>query len=321
MKNIETKYPTPLTVGEMYESWGAEFGLHLLAGRKGFLRIIGGERVHKPGLRMVETDIELEDGRIQALGSTELAYMAKLSEPAHSILCEVLTHQNVPCYIITTDLDASLDMVEIFEEHDMPLFVTKENTERLMELLSARMLYRLAPFVTIHGLLMDIRGLGVLILGKSGIGKSESALDLILKGEKLVADDVVIVRRMGEGRLVGTSPDTIRHLMEVRGVGIINVRDMFGPASVLEARDVELIIELVDQDDEDEIDRTGLAQKHTEIIGIGLPHCLLPVRRGQNMSTIVEVAVRNQILKASGSTLGGDIEVIFEPSGKTSPAQ
>lgn len=312
MKNINPS--SELTVGEMYETWKDDVNLVLVAGGAGLGKKIEVNKVQKLGLRMVETDIELEHGKIQVLGNSELSYFDKLSEPAKGMLAEVLTHQNVPCYIISKNITPPKELIDTCEQEGMPVFATEEHTGRLIGFLNSRLEERLAPFVTAHGLLMDIHGIGVLILGPSGIGKSESALDLILRGSKLVADDVVIVRKIGD-KLVGDSPETIRYLMEVRGVGIINVKDMFGRASVLARREVELVVELVDWNDEsEEFDRTGLSQKSFELIGVHLPYTMLPVQLGRNMATIIEVAVRNEILKSSGHSAGEQLEQIFESS-------
>lgn len=158
-----------------------------------------------------------------------------------------------------------------------------------------------ASFTTIHGVLLDIRGLGVLILGKSGIGKSENALDLINRGSKLISDDVVEIQKSAASGLTGTGPERIKHLMEIRGVGIINIMDIFGSASVMDSRTINMVIELVQWDSNTEYDRLGIDEKKYKLLGEELPYLLIPVRPGRNTATIIEVAVRNQILKSSGT--------------------
>jgi HPr kinase/phosphorylase len=205
-----------------------------------------------------------------------------------------------------------MEMAQAFEEENMPLLISKIYTGRLISLLNNLLEERLAASTTLHGILMDIHGLGVLIIGKSGIGKSENALDLILRGAKLVADDVVIIRKLGNNRLLGTGSDAIKHLMEIRGVGIINVKDMFGTMSVLEKREIDMVIELKEWEAQENLERVGLDTSFYSIMDVDLPYTILPVSPGRNIATIIDVAVRNQILKSSGLYPLEDYEKIFD---------
>lgn len=153
---------------------------------------------------------------------------------------------------------------------------------------------------TFHGVLMDIHRLGVLILGKSGVGKSESALDLIAKGSKFIADDIVEIRRISNTKLIGSGPENIKYLMEIRGIGIVNIKDLFGTTSVMDSREIEMVIELEQWDQNNEYERLGLETKSYKILDLPLPYVIIPVSPGRNIATIIEVAVRNQILKNSG---------------------
>lgn len=310
MKNI--KDSPPLTVRELLDSWGKKLELTLAAGSNGIHREITKDKVQKPGLRIIETSVELENGKIQILGRTEIEFYDKLSSKAKVAMGYVLAHQPVPCFILTKGIPPPAEIVQAFEDENMPLLTTRIHTGRLISLLNSLLEERLAASTAVHGILMDIHGLGVLIIGKSGIGKSENALDLILRGAKLVADDVVIIRKLGNNRLVGTGHDAIRHLMEIRGVGIINVKDMFGTMCVLEKREVEMVIELKEWGSQENLERVGIDTSFYSIMDVELPYTVLPVSPGRNIATIIDVAVRNQILKSNGLYPLEDYVKIFE---------
>jgi HPr kinase/phosphorylase len=295
-----TKANAPLDVEEIQMVWGGELQIEIIAGRGGLKRKIRLDRVQKPGLRMIEPDIQLEEGKIQVLGMTEISYFNRLSLRERQKIADALSSQDVPCFIVSKGLPPPELLREYCERKDMPLFITNLSTGRLIATLNRILEERLAPFVSVHGVLMDIHRLGVLILGKSGIGKSECALDLIFRGSKLIADDVVEIRKVGKSRLIGTGPENIRHLMEIRGVGIVNIKDLFGMASVMDKREIDMVIELAQWDPNMEYDRLGLQQKSYSIMEVDLPYLVIPVSPGRNTATIVEVAVRNQLLRLSG---------------------
>ena len=299
MKSIKTG--APLEVGELYDVWGRELQMGIIAGQNGLGHKIRANRVQKPGLRMIEPYIQLEEGKIQILGRTEVSYFNKLSPHEQEKIAEILSSQDVPCFIISKGLAPPTLLRAACEEKQMPLFTTELYTGKLISTLNAILEERLAPFVSVHGVLMDIHRLGVLILGKSGIGKSECALDLIFRGSKLVADDVIEIRKVGTPKLIGSGPEIIRHLMEIRGVGIINIKDLFGTASVMDRREIDMVIELAQWSPDTEYDRLGLDQKSHAIMEVELPFLIIPVSSGRNTATIVEVAVRNQLLKSSGT--------------------
>jgi HPr kinase/phosphorylase len=313
MKSI--KIGAPLEVRELYDSWRRELRIEIIAGRGGLWRKVRSNRVQKPGLRMIEPNIMLEDGKVQILGRTEISYLNKLPSDEQERISDALSSQDVPCFIISKGLIPPEVLRSACEKKQMPLFTTELYTGRLISTLNMVLEERLAPFVNVHGVLIDIHGLGVLIIGKSGIGKSECALDLILKGSKLIADDVIEIRKIGTSKLIGSGPENIRHLMEVRGVGIINVKDLFGTASVMDKREIDMVIELAQWSLDTEYDRLGLDQKTYTIMEVELPFLVIPVSPGRNTATIVEVAVRNQILKSStispaevlGNYIGGRV--------------
>jgi HPr kinase/phosphorylase len=302
---------TPLEVEELYRVWGKELGIELITGLDGLKREIRANRVQKPGLRMIEPLIQLEEGKVQILGRTEITFFGKHSALEQKQLAETLSSQDVPCFIVSKDLDPPEVLKDACEGKELPLFVTKLHAGKLISHLNSLLEERLAPFINVHGVLMDIHGLGVLILGKSGIGKSECALDLIIRGSKLIADDVVQVRKIGSSKLIGSGPKSVQHLMEIRGVGIINIKDLFGTTSVLDRREIDMVIELDHWNPGMEYDRLGLSQQSYTVMELDLPYLILPVSPGRNTATIIEVAVRNQLLKSSGVNMAEELENRF----------
>jgi HPr kinase/phosphorylase len=298
MRNIENS--TELRVNDLYENRGSELQIELVAGKKGLKRKITSDKIQKPGLKLLDPDITLDSGTVQILGKTEISYFGKLSKTEKLRVTKRLSAQDVPCFIISKELDPDPLLKNSLNRKNVPLFTTKLYTGKLISLLQDILEDRLAPFATAHGVLMDIHRLGVLVLGKSGIGKSECALDLINRGSKLIADDIVEIRKVGTSKLFGNGPERIKHLMEVRGVGIINIKDLFGTTSVMDKRQIDMVIELVKWDPDTEYDRLGFEARTYGILEVELPYLVIPVSPGRNTATIIEVAVRNQLLKKSG---------------------
>src|SRR3990167_2093435 len=291
---------TTLRVEELLKTWGDELQIELIAGSKGLSREIYSDRIQKPGLKLLDPDLKLEQGTIQILGKTEIAYFERLKGIEKESVTKSLAFQDVPCFIISKELEPDEALKASCNKRDIPLFTTRLYTGKLISLLQEILEVRLAPFATVHGVLMDIHRLGGLILGKSGIGKKESALDLINRGSKLISDDIVEIRKVGVSKLVGNGPERIKHLMEVRGVGIINIKDLFGTTSVMDKREIDMVIELVQWDPGTEYDRLGIETSNYSILGVQLPHLVIPVSPGRNTATIIEVGARNQLLKMSG---------------------
>ena len=289
-------------VRELYKSWKKDLGLNLVAGKNGLNRNIKLDRVQKPGLRLIESNIQLEDGKVQIFGRTELNFFDRLPPVKRKKIAEVLAEKEIPCYIISKGLNPPNLLKRAFEKKNVPLFVTDLYTGRLISTLNYILEERLAPFITKHGVLMDIHSLGVLILGKSGIGKSECALDLILRGSKLIADDIVEIRKIGISKLMGSGPGNIRHLMEIRGIGIVNIKDLFGTASVMDKREIDMVIEMSQWNPDENYDRLGLDQRSYKVMEVEVPYLVIPVSPGRNTSTVVDVAVRNQLIKKKHNT-------------------
>lgn len=289
-----------ISVLELIDNYASRLNLEFLTSRNNHGREITSIRVQKPGLRIIEKNIGLEEGKIQILGKTEINYINNLDKnSAHRIL-KSLTSQNVPCFILSKGIDPKTEFINYFKKSDIPLLKTKITTGKLISEINEILAEKLAPMKTFHGVLMDIHRLGVLILGKSGIGKSESALDLIPKGAKFIADDIVEIRRISNTKLIGTGPENIKYLMEIRGIGIVNIKDLFGTTSVMDNREIEMVIELEQWNQNNEYERLGIETISYDILDLPLPYVIIPVSPGRNIATIIEVAVRNQILKNSG---------------------
>ena len=289
-----------VTVNELFDNYSDRLKLECLTNTVNLTNIITSIRVQKPGLRIIENKIELENGKIQILGKTEITYINKLNHANSTRILQELTTQNVPCFIISKGIKPKKEFIEFFKNSNIPLLKTKTTTGKLISEINEILAEKLAPMETFHGVLMDIHRLGVLILGKSGVGKSESSLDLIPKGAKFIADDIVEVRKISNTKLIGSGPANIKYLMEIRGIGIVNIKDLFGTTSVMDNREIEMVIELEQWDQNNEYERLGLETKSFKILDLQLPYVIIPVSPGRNIATIIEVAVRNQILKNSG---------------------
>ena len=290
-----------IKVSEFYSIWAKRLNIELIPGEVDLSREITSIRVQKPGLRIIEPEVKLEEGKIQILGQTEISYLDKVDKKNKEKIINSLANKNVPCIIFTKGLKPKKQVKDLLIKNGVPTFKSKLSTGKLISEINEILSERLAPLKTIHGVLIDIHRLGVLIQGKSGIGKSECALDLIIKGAKLIADDVVEVRRISTSRLIGTGPENIKYLMEIRGIGIVNIRDLFGTTSVMDKREIDMIIELDHWDKNKEYERLGLETKTLSILDVELPYVVIPVSPGRNISTIIEVAVRNQILRLNKS--------------------
>lgn len=286
-------------VKEFYKLWKEKLNIKLISGKHGLTRQIHSIRVQKPGLRIIKSKIILEEGKIQILGQTEVSYLNKLGKDKQEKLINSITAQNVPCFIFSKGLKPNKHIEDLFTKKNIPIFKSGLSTGELISEINEILAERLAPLKIFHGVLIDIHRLGVLILGRSGIGKSECALDLIIKGSKLVADDVVEIRKVSTSKLIGTGPETIKYLMEIRGIGIVNIKDLFGTTSVMDKREIDMVIELDQWDKDKEYERLGIDTRTFSILDLEIPHVVIPVSPGRNISTIIEVAVRNQILKRS----------------------
>ena len=288
---------TEITVGELLER--AELGVKAVAGMAGQRRIVNVPRIQKPGLALTGWLEQLHPGRVLVLGGTEMDYLADHG-PARAAGIATMLASDPACVVICRDREPPPELVAAAEERGVLLLVSSLITADFIAAVTAWMADRLAPSTEVHGVLLDVLGIGVLVSGKSGIGKSETALDLVVRGHRLVADDVIRIRRQG-ANVIGRSAGLLGHHMEIRGIGIINVKDLFGIAAVREAKKIELVIELREWSPDEEYDRLGFDDRTDDILGCPVPAMRLPVRPGRNLATLVEVAARNQLLKLQGT--------------------
>jgi len=289
-----------LSIQELLAEKESGLDLELLAGKGGLDRVVNVPRIQKPGLALAGYLTNLHADRIQVLGSTELTYIANLPPDTARDNLHSLCALDICCFIITKGQEPPPMLVEEVEARQIPLLRSHHQSSVFISLITKLLEERLLPTTTVHGVLVDVLGVGVLLMGKSGIGKSECALDLILRGHRLVADDVVKVRLKLPAVLFGEGMDLLHHHMEIRGLGILNIKHLFGVASIRERKKVDLVVELVEWSDTMACDRLGVDEEYYELLGIKLPVTRIPVRPGRNITTIVEVAARNQLLKEMG---------------------
>ena len=298
MRDSENSYS--LSVGDFYGEFGEILCLEPIGGEAGFERRIISPSAKKPGLRMIEKKIELENGNVQVLGRTEISYINGFPGKTQKKIITNLLSNDIPCFILSKDARPDASFTAHFEKKQVPLFTTTLGTGKFITILNELLAEEFATRITVHGVLLDVHRRGVLILGKSGIGKSECAIDLIIQGSKLIADDVVEIRKIGSHALVGVGPDNIKYLLEVRGIGIVNIEDLFGTTCVMEKRQIDMVVELHQWDSETVYDRLGIDTRTYSILDVELPYIVLPVSPGRNMASVIDVAVRNQILKETG---------------------
>lgn len=273
--------------------------LSLLAGAEGLYRVVSVPEVQKPGLALAGHLESLHAERVQVMGFSEISYLESLSLEVAGLRVKELCANALPCVVVTRALEVPQILIDACAEQAMPLLSTPLASADFLEKLNAFLGHSLNPSSSTHGVLVDVFGIGVLLLGKSGIGKSEVALDLVLRGHRLVSDDIVEIQRQSSA-LVGSGPDIIMHHIEIRGLGILNIKDLFGVASVRDSKRIELVIELVEWNEEEEYDRLGIDDLSFNMLGVEVPLIRLPVRQGRNMTAIIEVAARNQLLKLRG---------------------
>lgn len=256
--------------------------------------------VNRPGLQFAGFFELFDQSRIQIVGESEITYLQKLDPAKAEERIDTLFSMGPPAVIISMGYQAPPVMEAAAKRHQVPLLLTGEQTSSFMSSLILELSTDLAPRITRHGVLLEIFGEGVLILGHSGIGKSETAVELIVRGHRLIADDAVEIRRVSGRLLVGSSPDNIRHFMELRGIGVINARRLFGMKSVKMTSKIDLIIQLEQWDDEKAYDRIGTENDYMDILGIKIPALTIPVKPGRNLAVIVETATMNQRQKKMG---------------------
>ena len=256
--------------------------------------------INRPALQLTGYLEHFENERVQIIGYVEYTYLLHLSRENKMEAFERFVASKIPCVIFSTKTEPDEDMINLAIKYDVPIFVTDQTTSTFMAEIIRWLNVELAPCISIHGVLVDVYGEGVLIMGESGIGKSEAALELIKRGHRLVSDDVVEIRRVSDATLVGSAPDITRHFIELRGIGIIDVKTLFGVESVKDTQSIDLVIKLEEWDKDREYDRLGLEEEYTEFLGNRVVCHSLPIRPGRNLAVIVESAAVNHRQKKMG---------------------
>lgn len=256
--------------------------------------------VNRPALQLAGFFDYFDNERIQAIGKVEYSYLNEMSSDIRKKIMEKMFKFKIPCLVFCRGLDPFPEIVEAAKNYNVPILITEESTSEFIAEGVRWLKVELAPRITLHGVLIDIGGEGILITGESGVGKSEMALELIKRGHRLVADDAVEIKKVSQQTLIGTCPELIRYFIELRGIGIIDVREMFGVASVKQTQTIDLIIKLEMWDKNKEYDRLGLSEEYTEILGNKIPSHSIPIRPGRNLAMICESAAINFRQKKMG---------------------
>lgn len=256
--------------------------------------------VNRPALQLSGYFEHFEQSRVQIIGTVEYTYVQQLNDEEKEQKYRQLLEYNIPCVIFCRGLQPDEHFLDIAMEKQVPVFGTDKSTSQFMAEFIFCISEQLAPCITIHGVLVDVYGEGLLIMGESGIGKSEAALELVRRGHRLVTDDVVEIRKINERTLIGTSPDITRYFIELRGIGIIDVKTLFGVECVKEKQQIDLVIKLEDWKKEKEYDRLGLEDEYTEFLGNKVVCHSLPIRPGRNLAVICEAAAVNHRQKKMG---------------------
>lgn len=292
-------------VRELLDDAAEPFALRLAGGASGCDRGIAEPRLQQPGLALAGYVLQLHPDRVQVLGNSELAYLASLApEEAETALRRVLGAP-VACVVVTNDAPVPPVLVGLADEYGVPVLATPVRTGVFIPLVTAWLEERLAPVASLHANLVEVCGLGVLILGRSGIGKSEVSLDLVTRGHRHVADDLVLVRRLAPSVLRGWPSPVVGPRMEIRGLGVIDVGALFGRLATREAQEIDLAVELVEWTED--VDRLGIDDATFAIHDVALPLVRLPVRPGRSLALLVETAVRDRVLRGRGTNAAADL--------------
>jgi HPr kinase/phosphorylase len=291
--------------------------LELISGEEGLDREVTTSRIQKPGLLLTGLLEELHSDRLQIFGAAEVGYLSSLSGAALKVALKVLEKPAIPAIVVTRGLDPPRFLKALSVRKGVPLLKTSYTSSVFIEGATRFLEERLAPTTTLHGVMVDVLGVGILITGKSGIGKSECALDLVSRGYRLVSDDVVHVRRLPPTVLTGMATDIIRYHMEIRGLGIVNIKDIYGITAIREKKQLDIVVELVRWEPDSEYDRLGFEENTHAILGVDLPYMRIPVTPGRSVATIVEVAARNQILKIMGHHSAKNLELELKEAMKS----
>ncbi len=289
-----------ITVEKLYKERKDFLELTLLTNEEGLKRKILNNEIHRPGLALSGYTDRFAYERTQVIGETEISFLQSLDQKRRRELLQRVFRFNIPCIIVSKNIYPPPELLEMADQAKTPVFQSRLSTTELTNRLSLYLDNIFAPNTSLHGTLVDVYGVGLLYTGKSGIGKSECALDLVERGHRLVADDIVNIFRKTPEVIVGTGTEILGHLMEIRGVGIIDIEKLFGIRSVRVQKRIEVEVRLVLWEDDLEYERLGIENKYTRILGVEIPVVIIPVSPGKNITVISEVIAMNHMLKIYG---------------------
>ncbi len=310
-KNRETRKKN-ITVGFLYEATKVRFKLKQLNGESGFDNLIKDRNLHRPGLALAGYVELFTFDRVQLMGNTEIRYMNSLQPAQRKQAFMALLEFKMPCIILTNGNRVGDDLLQAAAAKNIPIFGTPFETTKIVYFLADFLDDQFSPQLVVHGSLVDVYGVGILVTGRSGIGKSEIALDLVERGHRLVADDVVNITRKGEAILMGSGTDLVKHFMEIRGLGLLDVRSMFGIRAIRYQKRVEVVVELEEWKASEDYTRTGLDAQNIDIMEVEIPIVKLPIFPGKNVTVITEVIALNYLLKHYGYDAAGEFSKRLE---------
>jgi HPr kinase/phosphorylase len=297
-----------LTLTDLFHEKKDSLALELLTPEVSLDRICDDPDISSPGLALAGFLDRFHDGRMQVFGETELTYLLSLDPDVCHERLEGFFRQDVPAAFVTKGQDVPEMVIAAARAHGVPLFRSDLSTKDFFRRIKPYLEVALAPSTTVHGSLADVYGIGLLFVGKSGIGKSECVLDLVERGHRLVADDLIMVSRRGVDVLIGRGHELQRHHMEIRGIGIVDIGALFGIRAIRQQKRIEVVVQLEEWDDARSYDRTGLEREYTEILGVRLPRVTVPLNPGKNITVISEVVAMNHLLKVIGVDSASDFE-------------
>ncbi|MCZ7554952.1 MAG: HPr(Ser) kinase/phosphatase [Bacteroidia bacterium] len=300
LKNLKTLQKQSITVSEFFELNRSRIKLTSANGLEHSERLIVEKNLHRPGLALAGFVGLFTYQRVQVFGNTEINYLKSLPDDERQASLHYLLEFEIPCIVVTNGSNLDPALLDLATEHGVPVFISQYETTRATYFMSDFLDDQFAPHAAIHGAFVDVYGVGVLLIGRSGIGKSEIALDLIERGHRLVADDVVMVTQKGEGILMGAGTDMVKHFMEIRGLGLIDIRAMFGIRAIRFQKRLEIVVHLEEWSDRLDYERTGLDTQEVGILNVNVPHVRLPIFPGKNVTVITEVIALNYLLKHYG---------------------
>ncbi|MBX3230071.1 MAG: HPr(Ser) kinase/phosphatase [Labilithrix sp.] len=308
-----------ITVREVIEDTRLGIKLARLAGESGLGRPIRHPRVQKSGLALAGHYYGVVPTRVQVLGETELSYLETLGTDQRGEAARGFFSLGLSCVVVTRRADCPRAIVQAAEATGTPLFMSDARSSRSINAFHALLDEKLAPSTSLHGVLVDVFGIGLLLLGKSGIGKSECAVELVLRGHRLVADDVVRCEWRPPGMVFGSPADMLRHHVEVRGLGLLNIKDLFGVTAVRERKRIDMIVRLDEWDEKKEYDRLGVDDEHYPILGTPIRLVTVPVRPGRDMGAMLEMAARNELLRRAGKHSARELLARLEENAGIAP--